>query len=84
MNASLGDHHFSEGSYIQAAQCYAQSSKSFEEVALAFGDASERDALRYYLVCKLERLSKNVRFLVSCCGSSILTYIALPFVSLRM
>jgi hypothetical protein len=48
------------GRYIQSAQCYAQSSKSFEEVVLRFVDKNERDALRYYLVAKLERLRRTV------------------------
>lgn len=47
------------GRFIQAAQCYAQSSKPFEEVVLSFVDKNERDALRYYLVAKLERLRRS-------------------------
>ncbi|SCV68374.1 BQ2448_495 [Microbotryum intermedium] len=54
------DAYFAQGRYIQSAQCYAQSSKSFEEVVLRFVDKNERDALRYYLTAKLERLSKGV------------------------
>lgn len=60
MNASLADAYFAEAKYILAAQCYAQSSRSFEEVVLAFGDADERDALRYYLAARLERLNRSV------------------------
>ena len=51
---------FQEGRYFQAAQCYAQCSASFEEVALKFVDVGERDALRYYLVARLERTRKTV------------------------
>lgn len=58
--AAEADHYFSLGRYIQSAQCYAQSSKSFEEVVLRFVDKNERDALRYYLVAKLERLRRTV------------------------
>lgn len=63
MLAAEADQYFSMGRYIQSAQCYAQSSKSFEEVVLRFVDKNERDALRYYLVAKLERLRRTVRLL---------------------
>ena len=66
VNAALADKYFQEGKFIQAAQCYAQSSRGFEEVALAFGDAGENDALRYFLVCRLERLPKTVSSLIWC------------------
>lgn len=58
--ANQADAHFDAGRYIQSAQCYAQSSKSFEEVTLRFVDIGERDALRYYLVSRLERTRKTV------------------------
>ena len=51
---------FGEGRYFPAAQCYAQSSVDFEEVALKFLDVGERDALRSYLVSRLERTRKAV------------------------
>ncbi|KAF8922731.1 Pep3/Vps18/deep orange family-domain-containing protein [Mucidula mucida] len=50
---------FGEGRYFQAAQCYAQCSVSFEEVTLKFLDAGERDALRSYLISRLERTRKK-------------------------
>ncbi|KAI5123557.1 hypothetical protein M0805_003376 [Coniferiporia weirii] len=50
---------FEDGRYIPAAQCYAQCSASFEEVTLKFIDADEREALRYYLVARLERTRKT-------------------------
>ncbi|TFK36843.1 DigA protein [Crucibulum laeve] len=50
---------FNEGRYFQAAQCYAQCSVHFEEVALKFLDAGERDSLRSYLVSRLERMRKT-------------------------
>lgn len=59
--AAEGDAYFAAGRYIQAAQAYAQSSKGFEEVVLRFVDKDERDALRVFLVSKLERLKKSVR-----------------------
>lgn len=61
--SSQGDRFFNDGRFIQAAQCYAQTvSRTFEEIVLAFVDKGERDALRYYLVMRLERLRKSVSF----------------------
>ncbi|GAA6060223.1 hypothetical protein JCM10212_002302 [Sporobolomyces blumeae] len=57
--AAEADSYFAAGRYIQAAQSYAQSSKGFEDVVLRFVDRNERDALRYYLVAKLERLKRT-------------------------
>ncbi|SPO29308.1 related to DigA protein [Ustilago trichophora] len=55
-----GDRFFAEAKYIQAAQCYAQTfMRAFEEIVLRFTDAEQRDALRYYLVMRLERLDKT-------------------------
>ncbi|ETS64390.1 hypothetical protein PaG_01243 [Moesziomyces aphidis] len=55
-----GDRYFAEAKYIQAAQCYAQTfMRAFEEIVLRFTDADQRDALRYYLVMRLERLDKT-------------------------
>ncbi|KAF9244574.1 Pep3/Vps18/deep orange family-domain-containing protein [Melanogaster broomeanus] len=50
---------FEERRYFQAAQCYAQCSVSFEEVTLKFLDVGERDALRSYLISRLERTRKT-------------------------
>ncbi|KAJ7706319.1 Pep3/Vps18/deep orange family-domain-containing protein [Mycena rosella] len=49
---------FAEKRYFQAAQCYAQCSVTFEEVALKFLDVGERDSLRSYLISRLERTRK--------------------------
>lgn len=57
---------FDEGKYYPAAQRYAQSSANFEEVALKFNDAGERDALRSYLVSRLERTRKSVSWKTYC------------------
>ncbi|GAA5965015.1 hypothetical protein JCM8115_005683 [Rhodotorula mucilaginosa] len=57
--AAEADAYFAAGRFIQAAQAYAQSSKGFEEVVLRFVDKNERDALRVFLVAKLERLKKS-------------------------
>lgn len=51
---------FEEKRYFQAAQCYTQCSVSFEEVVLKFLDVGERDALRSYLISRLERTRKTV------------------------
>ncbi|KZT75150.1 hypothetical protein DAEQUDRAFT_659721 [Daedalea quercina L-15889] len=50
---------FDEGRYFQSAQCYSQCSVSFEEVTLKFLDAGERDALRSYIISRLERTRKT-------------------------
>ncbi|KAI0348420.1 hypothetical protein BDW22DRAFT_1366129 [Trametopsis cervina] len=50
---------FDEGRYFQAAQSYAQCSVTFEEVSLKFLDAGERDALRSYLISRLERTKRT-------------------------
>ncbi|KAJ3721541.1 Pep3/Vps18/deep orange family-domain-containing protein [Lentinula raphanica] len=57
--AAQADHFFTEGRFFQAAQCYAQCSVSFEEVVLKFLDVNERDALRSYLISRLERTKKT-------------------------
>ncbi len=47
--------------YFPAAQAFAQCSIPFEDVALKFLDANERDALRSYLMLRLEQTRKSVR-----------------------
>jgi hypothetical protein len=52
---------FNQGQFIQAAQSYSQSASApFEEVALKFVDAGERDALRYFLRSRLTGTRKTV------------------------
>ncbi|KAI8456761.1 Pep3/Vps18/deep orange family-domain-containing protein [Phakopsora pachyrhizi] len=53
------DSYLQQRKFIPAAQIYAQCSKSFEEVVLGFIDKGERDALRYYLISRLERLRRQ-------------------------
>ena len=55
-----GDHLVAHGKYVQAAQVYGRSSKSFEEVALTFLESGEQDALRTYLLAKLVTLKPSV------------------------
>jgi vacuolar protein sorting-associated protein 18 len=54
------DHFFELGKFMQAAQTYAKSSRSFEYVTLRFVDADERDGLRVYLADRLHALDKTV------------------------
>lgn len=56
MCTQQADHYFSLGRYQLAANFYAQSQKSFEEVTLKFIRKGERDALKQYLVTKLANL----------------------------
>lgn len=43
-----------------SAKYYAQSTVAFEEVALKFVERDERDALRSYLLAKVDKLRKGV------------------------
>lgn len=54
-----GDALFDEGKYMLAARAYAESTRSFEYVTLRFVDADERDALRAYLLSRLDKLDKK-------------------------
>ena len=47
--------------YFPAAQAFAQCSIPFEDVALKFLDVNERDALRSYMMLRLEQTRKSVR-----------------------
>jgi len=51
---------FNRRKYFPAALSYAQCSVTFEEVVLKFLDVGERDALRSYLISRLERSRKTV------------------------
>lgn len=60
------EHYFSQGRYALSAQYYAMSvTASFEEIALKFMKLTEQEALQTYLVKKLERIKKQVAFLVT-------------------
>lgn len=54
-----GDYLISKGLYAEAAGVYGKSNKPFEEVALAFLDNGQHDALRKYLVTKLSTFKKG-------------------------
>ncbi|KIO30783.1 hypothetical protein M407DRAFT_14242 [Tulasnella calospora MUT 4182] len=59
--SAYAKHQFDQGNYISAAQSYAQSATSFEQITLAFLDLGEqgRDGLRSYLYARLERCGKG-------------------------
>lgn len=61
MLSRQGDALFEDGRFIQSAQAFAKSSRSFEYVTLKFVDVDERDALRIYLSDRLDLLDKRVR-----------------------
>lgn len=54
-----GDHLMSQGKFAEAAVILGKSTKAFEDVALAFIDKGEQDALRKYLLVKLSTLKKG-------------------------
>lgn len=53
------DYLIKRGQYMEAASVYGKSSKPFEQVALAFIDANQKDALRKFLLTKLGALKKS-------------------------
>ncbi|KAK9761063.1 tethering complex subunit [Basidiobolus ranarum] len=53
------EYYFSQGRYLLSANYFAQSTVSFEEVVLKFVERDERDALRRYLLQKIEKLRKT-------------------------
>jgi len=54
-----GDYLLRRGQFMEAASVYGKSSKPFEQVALAFIDANQKDALRKFLLTKLSALKKT-------------------------
>lgn len=54
---------FDQNRYMQSAKYFAKSTVPFEEVALKFTKKKERDALRFFLISRLERLGPKVRYL---------------------
>ena len=57
--STTGEHLMSKGKFEEAATVLGRSSKPFEDVALAFIDKSEGDALRKYLLVKLSTFTKE-------------------------
>ncbi|OBZ89341.1 Vacuolar protein sorting-associated protein 18 [Choanephora cucurbitarum] len=50
---------FEQGKYVQSAKYFAKSSVSFEQVVLKFTQKREKDALRLFLISRLERLGPH-------------------------
>ncbi|CAB4425152.1 unnamed protein product [Rhizophagus irregularis] len=53
------EHYFSQKRYLLSASYYAESTVPFEEVALKFVERDERDALKKYLLNKLDKLRRQ-------------------------
>lgn len=58
ISTASGDYLISKGLYTEAAVVYGKSSKSFEQVALGFIDNNQYDALRQYLLTKINMYKK--------------------------
>ncbi|KAG0769067.1 hypothetical protein G6F16_002819 [Rhizopus arrhizus] len=59
--AAQAQDEFERGRYTTSAQCFAKSNVPFDQVVLKFTRVKEKDALRYYLIHRLERLGPNDR-----------------------
>ncbi|XXH05106.1 tethering complex subunit [Hypoxylon texense] len=59
VSMASGDFLVEKGMFVEAAGVYGKSSKPFEDVALAFIDHGQNDALRKYLVTKLSTYKKS-------------------------
>lgn len=57
---ALAKDDFEQCRYMQSAKYYAKSTVPFEEVAMKFTKKKERDALRFFLINRLERLEQHV------------------------
>jgi len=57
--SASGDFLLEKRRFMEAAGVYGKSSKPFEQVALAFIDQGEKDALRKYLLTKLVSMKKS-------------------------
>lgn len=58
---------FDQHRYMQSAKYFAKSTVPFEEVALKFTKKKERDALRFFLISRLERLGPKVSYFFFTC-----------------
>lgn len=54
------DYYFKLGQYRNAANIYAKTTKSFEEVAISFSNKGQKDALRVFLLNKLKSILSKV------------------------
>ncbi|KAI0841567.1 Pep3/Vps18/deep orange family-domain-containing protein [Hypoxylon sp. FL0890] len=59
VSTASGDYLVEKGLFVEAAGVYGKSNKPFEDVALAFIDHGQNDALRKYLITKLTTYKKS-------------------------
>ncbi|KAJ2906686.1 hypothetical protein MKZ38_000422 [Zalerion maritima] len=59
VSISYGDFLVTKAQFLEAATVWGKSSKPFEEVSLTFIDNAQQDALRKYLLAKLQTFSKS-------------------------
>ena len=59
--SAKADYFFKVGRFNDAANIYAMTSKSFEQVSIAFHNKGQKDALRIYVLAKLQTLKKNIK-----------------------
>ncbi|GAM27722.1 hypothetical protein SAMD00019534_108980, partial [Acytostelium subglobosum LB1] len=57
--ATQADHYFKESRYEMAANFYGKTHKIFEEIALKFLNSGQRDALKTYLLQKLQHIPRR-------------------------
>ena len=57
--SAQADYCFEKGNYIDAATYYGKTAQSFEEISLKFIRMNHRDALKTYLLQKLDNFSKT-------------------------
>jgi tetratricopeptide (TPR) repeat protein len=69
VQTAQADYFFGNGQYELAACFYAKSSRQFEEVALRFVGIGERDALKSFLVHKMDNLRKVDATQLTCIAS---------------
>lgn len=59
--AKEAEHCFQNKRYLESAKCYALTQKYFEEIALKFIEAKQEEALKEFLLKKLNNLKQNER-----------------------
>ncbi|KAJ0027124.1 hypothetical protein NQD34_018124 [Periophthalmus magnuspinnatus] len=59
--AKEAEHWFQNKRYLESAKCYAMTQSYFEEIALKFIEAKQEDALKEFLLKKLNNLKQNER-----------------------
>ncbi|KAL9645099.1 hypothetical protein ABK040_004590 [Willaertia magna] len=59
--SAKADYYFKMKRYMEAASIYAMTTKSFEQVSISFHNKGQKDALRSYVLSKLQILKKNIK-----------------------